>query len=468
MDRLFEGVEVRSTRGDVSGTEVSSVELDSRRVEPGALFFCVPGEHVDGHDYAPGAVAAGAVGLMVERPLALSVPQVVVGPGRARPAMAAAAATFYGHPAESLVTVGVTGTNGKTTVTHLVAAILGAAGKPCAVIGTLDGARTTPEAPVIERLLDEARRRGRVAAALEVSSHALTQSRVDGICFDAAVFTNLGHDHLDHHRTMEAYFAAKARLFEPARTKLAVVNTDDRFGARLAKETAVPVVGFGAADATEIESVAGRTTFRWHARKVQMRLTGAYHVANAVAAATTAVALGVDDDTVVEGLHDAAPVTGRFEVVGSSGAVTVVVDYAHTPDGLAVALDSARVLAGAGRVLCVFGCGGDRDRAKRPEMGATAAAKADVTVVTSDNPRHEDPGAIIAEILAGVDGAGTVLVEADRGAAISEAVNRAEPGDVVVVAGKGHETEIEIGDERVGFDDRVVAAEALRRRGGGA
>jgi UDP-N-acetylmuramoyl-L-alanyl-D-glutamate--2,6-diaminopimelate ligase len=463
MDRLFEGVEVMATRGDVADPEVTSIEFDSRLVSPGALFVCLPGRRSDGHDYAPAAVEAGAVGLVVERPLPLAVPQMVVAPGTARASMARIAATFYDNPARSLVTVGVTGTNGKTTVTHLLAAILDSHGLPCTVIGTLDGVRTTPEAPVIERILDEARRSGRKAAAMEVSSHALTESRVDGIRFDAAVFTNLSHDHLDHHGTMEAYFAAKASLFTPEHAARAVINTDDAWGARLAGQVTIPVVTYGSGDASEVRSGPGHTTFRWRRRTVELSLTGSYHVANALAAATAATALGIPEDTVVRGLGEAGPVAGRFEVVGPPAPFTVVVDYAHTPDGLAVALDSARLLARGGRVLCVFGCGGDRDRAKRPLMGAVVSGAADVTVITSDNPRHEDPGAIIDEVVGGVVDGAEVMVEADRAVAIARAVELARPGDVVLVAGKGHESVIEIGDQRLPFDDRAVAAAALRR-----
>ena len=422
MDRLFEGVEVTETRGDIADTEVTSIELDSRSVVPGALFFCVPGSHSDGHDFAASAVAAGAVALLVERVLPLRVPQVVVAPGRARPSMARVACTFYDNPARSLLTVGVTGTNGKTTVTHLLASILDEHGAPCAVIGTLDGARTTPEAPVIQRILDEARRGGRKAAAIEVSSHALTQARVDGIRFDAAVFTNLSHDHLDHHETMEAYFRAKASLFDEQRAALAVINTDDGWGRRLLDAVRIPAVTYSSDDASEVATGPGRTTFVWKGRKVELALTGSYHVANAL-----------------------------------------VVDYAHTPDGLEVALDSSRRLAGAKRVLCVFGCGGDRDRAKRPLMATVATVAADVTVITSDNPRHEDPAAIIDDIRGGVVAGADVIVEPDRARAIARAVELARPGDVLLIAGKGHETVIEIGDRRLPFDDRLAAAAAVRR-----
>jgi UDP-N-acetylmuramoyl-L-alanyl-D-glutamate--2,6-diaminopimelate ligase len=463
MDRLLEGVEVTETRGDPAATEVTSIVFDSRAVEPGALFFCVPGRHTDGHDFAPAAVRGGAVGLVVERPLPLDVAQAVVAPGTVRSAMARMACAFYDNPSRSLTTVGVTGTNGKTTVTHLLASIFAAHGVSCAVVGTLDGARTTPEAPELQRILDDARRQGRKAVAMEVSSHALTQSRVDGIRFTASVFTNLSHDHLDHHGTMEAYFRAKASLFEAQRTALGVVNVDDEWGRRLLERVTVPVVPYAADEATLLDSVPGRTSFTWRDRRVDLPLTGAYQVANALAAATTAVALGVPEDVVVTGLGRAGAVAGRFEVVDVAAPFTVVVDYAHTPDGLAVALDSARRLAGSRRVLCVFGCGGDRDRAKRPAMGSVVSGSADVTIVTSDNPRGEEPGTIIADVLAGVAVGAGVVVEPDRALAIARAVDLAQPGDVVLVAGKGHETTQEVGDRLLPFDDRRVMADAVRR-----
>jgi UDP-N-acetylmuramoyl-L-alanyl-D-glutamate--2,6-diaminopimelate ligase len=277
------------------------------------------------------------------------------------------------------------------------------------------------------------------------------------------VFTNLSHDHLDHHKTMEAYFTAKASLFEPSRAAVAVINADDRWGRRLLNEILIPAVTFADDDATEVRTTTGGTRFRWRGRVVELPLTGAYHVANALAAATTAVVLGVPEDTVVRGLAGARPVPGRFEVVDVVSPFTVVVDYAHTPDGLEVALDSARRLAGGKRVLCVFGCGGDRDRAKRPLMATVATTSADVTVITSDNPRHEDPAAIIADVMRGVVDGADVVIEPDRARAISRAVESARAGDVVLVAGKGHESVIEIGDRRLPFDDRLVAAAAVRR-----
>ncbi len=303
MNLLLEGIDVVETRGDPTTVEVASIELDSRSVGPGALFCCLPGRVTDGHDHAPDAVARGAGSLLVERPLDLPVVQAIVGTGRARPAMARLACAFNGFPARSLVTVGVTGTNGKTTVSHMLGAVLDAHGTPAVVIGTLDGARTTPEAPLLQLQLAGALGQGRRAAVLEVSSHALTESRVDGIVFDAAVFTNLSHDHLDHHGTMEAYFSAKASLFVPERAALGVVNADDPYGARLVGAASVPVTTFSVGDADDVVTDASGTAFTWHGRRVEMAPAGAHNVMNALAAATTASALGVPDDAVVAGLR---------------------------------------------------------------------------------------------------------------------------------------------------------------------
>lgn len=446
--------------------------LDSRRVEPGALFCCVPGRHFDGHGFAAAAVAAGAVGVLAERVVPVDVPQAVVPPGTVRPVMARLACALYGRPADSMLSVGVTGTNGKTTVTHLLAAVFEAHGLPCEVIGTLDGPRTTPEAPDLQRRLARALARGRRALSMEVSSHALTERRVDGIRFAAAVFTNLSPEHLDHHGTMEAYFSAKASLFTAERAEVGVVNADDEWGRRLLDTGDIPMVPFSVGDATDVAYEPHGTTFTWRGHRVAMPLAGAFQLPNALAAATAAGVLGVPDDVVAVGLGRATPVPGRFEVVGSEAPFTVVVDYAHTPEGLRSALASARLLAGDGKVLCVFGCGGDRDRAKRPEMGALAATGADVVVVTSDNPRSEDPRSIVDEVLSGIEALGrregpraSVHVELDRRRAIALAVQLARSGDVVLVAGKGHERTIEVAGRFLPFDDRLEAAAAVSASG---
>ncbi len=458
---MLEDVDVVETRGDLDGIDVNAVEFDSRHVEAGAVFCCVPGRASDGHVFAASALAQGAVALVVERPLDLDAAQVVVGAGRARSSMARMACSLFGHPARSLATVGVTGTNGKTTVTHMLAAVLEAGGLATTVVGTLHGERTTPEAPVLQRIMAEARDGGGAALAMEVSSHTLTQARVDGFRFTTAVFTNLSHDHLDHHGTMEAYYDAKASLFTPEHARLGVINADDPWGRRLLAQADIDVVPFEMSEVHDVSSVSGRTTFWWRGRQVALALTGSHQVANALAAATAAVALGVSEDNVAAGLSATPVVPGRFEIV-SGGPVTVIVDYAHTPDGLQVALHSARLLAAGHRVWCVFGCGGDRDQAKRTVMGTVATQGADVVVITSDNPRHEDPDAIIEQIVAGVSGPGTVIVEPDRRRAITKAIGDAVDGDVVLVAGKGHETTMDMGDIQMPFDDRSVAAAALK------
>ena len=469
---LLDDVPVAEVRGDARSTTVSSVEFDSRRAIAGALFCCVPGERTDGHAHAAEAVARGATSLLCEHFCDVGVTQVRVAPGRVRPAMASVAAAFWGHPARALETVGVTGTNGKTTVTQLVRAVLEADGRATGVVGTLGGARTTPEAPDLQRTLAGMVAEGRRAVAMEVSSHALTQHRVDGIVFDVAVFTNLSRDHLDHHGTMEAYFEAKASLFTPERCRHAVVVADDRWGERLLERLRglegddFAVTAVRADEAGDVELAVGGSRFTWRGRRVRLPLTGRFNVENALAAAAVGTALGVDGDRVAEGLAAAAPVPGRMEVVGAGSPVAVLVDYAHTPAGLAVALDAARALAGGGRVLCVFGCGGDRAPGKRPQMGAAATARADVVVLTSDNPRSEDPAAIIEAIRAGAVEGAEVVVEPDRAVAIGAAVGRARPGDVVLVAGKGHEETQTTGGTVVPFDDRVEVARALTERFG--
>jgi UDP-N-acetylmuramoyl-L-alanyl-D-glutamate--2,6-diaminopimelate ligase len=376
--------------------------------------------------------------------------------------MAEAAASMHGYPARDLQMVGVTGTNGKTTVTQLVRSILDISGRPTGVIGTLTGERTTPESPVLQGLLADLRDQGRYAVAMEVSSHALAQQRVDGIMFDVAAFTNLSHDHLDHHATMDDYFAAKASLFEPSRARRGVVNLDDPWGERLWRDARIPLVPVRRSDASDIRAAVGRIDFRWRGQAVTLSLGGQFNVDNALMAAAIASELEVEDDAVVAGLAQASPVPGRMEVIADGEPFSVVVDFAHTPAGLEVLLSSARQLT-SGRVICVFGCGGNRDRAKRPLMGEVAGRLADVSVLTSDNPRDEDPLAIIAEVRAGMDGSSELVVEPDRAAAIEAALGQARRGDLVVIAGKGHETTQTTGGRRVPFDDRAEARTALAR-----
>jgi len=471
MVDLLDDVEVDGVRGDPTTTEIRSVEFDSRQVTPGALFCCVPGERTDGHRHAAEAVSSGATALLCDHFLELGVTQVRVAPGGVRPAMAAVASAFHGHPSRRLSTVGVTGTNGKTTVTQLVRSILEADGRATGVIGTLDGARTTPEAPSLQAQLARFVDDGKQAVAMEVSSHALDAHRVDGIVFSVAAFTNLSREHLDHHGTMEGYYAVKAALFDPARCRRAVIFVDDPWGARLAGELmergAIPVRCVRRAEAEDIALAVGATGFRWRGQQVTLPLSGGFNVDNALVAAAVGVTLGVGEDQVAEGLKAAPVVPGRMEVVRTSAPVAVLVDYAHTPAGLEVALDAARALAGGGRVLCVFGCGGDRDPGKRPEMGAVASQRADAVILTSDNPRSEDPEAILDQVRAGIPPGTDLTVEPERSTAIRAAVDRARPGDVVLLAGKGHEVTQTVGDRTIPFDDRLEAAAALEERFGG-
>ena len=449
--------------GEVAGVDINAVTYDSRAVSGGELFVCVRGLVVDGHDFAAEAVARGAVALVVERALPFDVPQVVVAD--ARVAMAAIAAAFHGHPSNALTVVGVTGTNGKTTTVHFLDSIMREHGWTTGVIGTLTGPRTTPEAPDLQRELAEWRDQGRQAVAMEVSSHALALHRVDATHFAVAVFTNLTRDHLDFHGTMERYFEAKARLFTPDFAARAVVNRDDTHGRLLLDAAQVPTVPYALADVSDLQLLPAGSSLRWRGDRLSVPIGGRHNVMNALAAATAAAELGVPIPTIVAGIGNAGPVPGRFEPIDEGQAFTVVVDYAHTPDGLERVLEAAREVASGHRVLVVFGAGGDRDRTKRPAMGAAAAAGADVAILTSDNPRSEDPDAIIAEVASGTP-ASAMLIQADRRQAISLALHEAEAGDVVVIAGKGHEETQTIGDLVLPFDDRVVAREELIRIGG--
>jgi UDP-N-acetylmuramoyl-L-alanyl-D-glutamate--2,6-diaminopimelate ligase len=466
MTQLLRQVDIAEIRGDATRVEISAVDFDSRSVHPGSLFCCVPGATTDGHDYAAGAVASGASALLCERFVDVDVVQARVAPGRIRSAMAEAASAMHGYPARDLQMVGVTGTNGKTTVTQLVRSILDVAGRPTGVIGTLTGERTTPESPVLQGLLADLRDQGRRAVAMEVSSHALAQQRVDGIVFDVAAFTNLSHDHLDHHATMDDYFAAKASLFEPSRAHLGVVNVDDPWGERLWRAASIPMVPVRRSDASDIGASVSTIAFRWKGRAVAVALGGLFNVDNALMAASIASALEVEDDAIVAGLAQSSPVPGRMEVIDHEVPFSVVVDFAHTPAGLEVVLSSARPLT-SGRIICVFGCGGNRDRAKRPLMGEVADRLADVAILTSDNPRDEDPLAIIDDVRAGMHGHATLVVEPDRRAAIGAALGRAHPGDLVLIAGKGHETTQTVGDRTLPFDDRDEARNALARLSAG-
>ncbi len=475
LDELVAGASgVDRVVGDPA-VDISELAYDSRKAGPGTLFFCVPGEKVDGHDFAIDVVEVGAAALVVERELVVAAPQVVVADARA--AMAELAARFQGDPTAELRLVGVTGTNGKTTTAFLIREILESAGISCGLLGTVkqvvagveeEVERTTPEAidlqATFRRMLDG----GDAACVMEVSSHALVLHRADAIHFEAALFTNLTQDHLDFHSGMEEYFAAKRMLFE-AGPGTSIVNLDDPYGRRLAAEfeslTFSAEGGEADYSARQVSFDSGGASFSVGGVAVRTRLPGHFNVANALAALATAEALGVEREIAVAALSTAAPPPGRFEPIDEGQGFAVLVDYAHTPDSVENVLRAARRLT-AGRLIAVFGAGGDRDRDKRPKMGRAGAELADLVVVTSDNPRSEDPAAIVAEVAAGAAGAPALEVEVDRRAAIALALGRAAPGDSVVIAGKGHEQgqEFEAG-RKIPFDDRQVAREELRKLG---
>jgi UDP-N-acetylmuramoyl-L-alanyl-D-glutamate--2,6-diaminopimelate ligase len=453
---------------------VPSISHDSRSVEAGGMYACLRGARHDGHSFAPAAVAAGASSLLVDHHLRVAdvgdVSQLIVEDTRL--ALGPIAATVHGDPSTSMRVVGITGTNGKTTTSMLIGAILRAAGDPTSVLGTLSGPFTTPEAPELQARLAELRDHGQRSVVMEVSSHALALHRIDGTRFDAAVFTNLGRDHLDLHGTVEEYFRAKALLFQPGRAVVGVVNVDDAHGRKLLDAAPIEIVPFSVDDATAVEVTASAVAFTWRGERINVPLGGAFNVINAVGAATTAEAIGIGMEAIVTGLNDVGPVPGRFERVtagdGTQLAIDVIVDFAHTPDGLEEVIAAAGALVGdRGRVIVVFGAGGDRDRPKRPEMGATAARLADLVVLTSDNPRSENPADIIDDIVGGIsdDDRSRVEIEVDRAAAIKLAITLAEPGDIVIVAGKGHETTQTIGDDVIPFDDREVARTVLAEVG---
>ncbi len=450
------------------GIEISGLAYSSQSVTPGALFFCVPGFRVDGHEFAADAVARGAVALVCQRPLGLGVPEIVVDDVRA--AMGPAAARFYGDPTGQLELTGITGTNGKTTTAYLVRHLMEAAGRQCGLLGTVkrvvggteeEVVRTTPEAIDLQHTFRRMVDGGDRACAMEVSSHALQLGRVGGIRYAVKVFTNLTQDHLDFHESMEAYFAAKRRLFDEPGT--AVVNVDDSYGRRIAAEVDCLTFAierdadFRARD-VEFDLMGSRFTVDTPTGElvVDSPLPGLFNVQNVLGAVAAVRSLGVDEIS-LDGFHR---VPGRFEPVDEGQDFGVLVDYAHTPDSLENVLRAAREVT-RGRVHVVFGAGGDRDRGKRPLMGDAARRLADRVLVTSDNPRSEDPEAIIDEIMRG---AGSEAVrESDRRRAIARAVEQAGPGDVIVIAGKGHEQGQEFEDGRKEpFDDVTVAREAIR------
>jgi UDP-N-acetylmuramoyl-L-alanyl-D-glutamate--2,6-diaminopimelate ligase len=462
LERLVTALAPLEVRGGAL-TDVTDLAYDTRAVVPGALFFCVPGSRADGHDFAPEAVERGAAALVVERPLEAAVPQLVVPSARA--AMAIAADEFFERPTEELLLAGITGTTGKTTTSFLLWSIFEAAGMEPGLIGTIESrvggearpaVRTTPEAIDLQRTFRAMLDAGDRSCAMEATSHGSELGRLERVRFQALAFTNLSQDHLDFHESMDRYFEAKRRLFtehEPA--PAAAVNVGDDWGRRLADELRrldrAPVLTYGVTADAELNT---------HPALERSQLVGGFNAENVLAAAAVSRLLGVPDETVVEGVAAVSGVPGRFEAVDEGQPFTVLVDYAHKPGALEAVLRTARRLT-SGRLICVFGAGGDRDRGKRPLMGRVASELADVVIVTSDNPRSEEPLAIIDEIVAGV--VGSPEVEPDRRAAIARAVGEAQEGDVVVIAGKGAEQGQEFADRKIPFDDREVTREELRR-----
>jgi UDP-N-acetylmuramoyl-L-alanyl-D-glutamate--2,6-diaminopimelate ligase len=483
LERLFEGVAVQ-IRGNPAVT-VSSIATDSRRLRPGALFFALRGERADGHDFASAAASAGAAGIVAEREVEVPEGVAVVIVPDTLAVLSTVAARFYDDPSRQMVTVGVTGTNGKTTTTFFIEAIARTGGQQFGVIGTL-GARlgelvteqldnTTPFAQDVQRILAEFRDAGARGAVLEVSSHALELHRVDHVGFDVAVLTNVTQDHLDFHKTFDSYRAAKRKLFAPAAGKggkapVAVLNLDDPEGRALAG-TLERRITYGIENpdallnATQVSMDATGSRFLVSALRPTpfvIALPGAFNVANAMAGLAAACALDFDVEAIAEGLESVTEVPGRMSSI-PAGEIGVYIDYAHTPDGLEQILRATRALT-RGKLICVFGCGGNRDAAKRPEMGRIAQDYADYVILTTDNPRHEDPQTIVDEILSGMQAGNATETVPDRATAIARAIQRAQPGDSVVIAGKGHENYQIFGDERRPFSDVGTARTVVEQR----
>lgn len=468
LGALLDRAQVRADLDEKTrALQVTSVELDSRRCGPGSVFVAMPGTKTTGDQFAADAVSRGAVcvvaGEFVPAPVL-----VTVDAGSLRRVLASLSSAVVDDPKDELTIAGVTGTNGKTTVTWLLDGILTDAGYSSTIIGTLTNVRTTPAPPELHRTLRAAadsahaeHRRG--AIAMEVSSHALDQGRVEGLHFAVAVFTNLSHEHLDYHGTMERYFESKSLLFRPDVASNAVVCVDSAWGRRLATALEVPVELVDSSEAVVVETSVGRTLLQWRGLRIATRLTGVLNVPNTLLAVAAATALGVDPSRAAAALADLPAVPGRLELVGT-GSPAVLVDYAHTPEALERVLTDLRALRPGSRLRCVFGCGGDRDVEKRPVMGEVASRLADDVIVTSDNPRSEDPESVIDAVVAGATGPARVRRDVDRARAITTAIAEADADDVVLIAGKGHETTQELATGTVPFDDREVARAALAHR----
>ncbi len=475
---------------DVPALPVSGLEFDSRKITPGEVFFAFPGEHVDGHDFIEKARAGGASAVVSERPRPEGDTRPWVQVRHGRRALAAAALEFYGHPDRRLRLVGVTGTNGKTTTVYLIDSILRAAGFTTGRFGTIEhrigdeavtAVNTTPESLDLVRLLVQLEKANGSHAVLESSSHALELGRVHGFRFDTAVFTNLSQDHLDFHGDMEGYFAAKRKLFEglgDGPPRVGVINGDDPYGRRLLELGAFRPMSYAMTGPADVRAMRVETDFEGLRMSVETpsgpleirsSMTGRFNAANILAAVGAGVGFDLDLATIAQGVEAFQAAPGRFETIREGQPFAVVVDYAHTDDALKNVLTAAReLLAGKGRVLTVFGCGGDRDRKKRPLMGEAAGRLSDRVIVTSDNPRHEDPLRIIADAEVGLQRVdANYSREPDRRAAIAKVLSEACPGDIVVIAGKGHEPYQQVGDEKLPFDDRGTARELLKQLSGG-
>ena len=443
--------------------KISDITNDSTQVGSESLFCCVVGDLVDGHEFARDALHAGASALLVERELPLDCAQIVVTDTRR--AMGEISSAFYDHPSKKMRVVGVTGTNGKTTTAHLLGAIFRQQGLNTEVLGTLSGVRTTPESCDLQRSLWQLVNAGVQAVAMEVTSHALVLQRIVGTHFDAVVFLNLSPEHLDFHKTQEQYFAAKASLFDGQFSSLGFINRDDVHGQLLLDATEISTVSFGLDDVENLEVTASSHSYVWRTKKLHVSVGGKFNVSNSLAAATVAAGLGVDIVDIVSGLAAAGTVAGRFQSISNDAPFDVIVDYAHTPDALQRVLETTReIITPGGKIILVFGCGGDRDKAKRPQMGAIAATQADCVIVTSDNPRSEEPMDIADQIILGIadaDRRSAVSVELDRRSAIELALMTARNGDVVIIAGKGHETTQTIGNQVLPFNDAQVANELI-------
>lgn len=477
--RILQGVKCLQVHQEREDLEIEHLAFDSRKVQPYTLFFCIQGKTFDGHEFAEEAIEKGAVALVVEHKLPLSVPQYVVAD--TRQAMSRCAAKFYGHPSRKLRVIGITGTNGKTSSTYLIRHMIQQQGSKCGLIGTVAAviddevypvSMTTPESLDIQHLLWMMHHKGCEYVVMEVSSHALVMGRVDDITFDTAVFTNLTQDHLDFHETEEKYKAAKSILFKKP-LKNAIINADDRAGREIALSSKGRVLFYSLTKASEDTVIAREAKFDqkgtsfqlwWQeaSYEVRTKLIGVFNVYNSLASVVTCMALGFPLNASIKALGSFTGIDGRFELVHGGQNFMVIVDYAHTPDALANVLRTVSDFK-RGRSIVVFGCGGDRDKSKRPLMGEIAGSLADFVIVTSDNPRNEDPELIIEDILGGIkQQTNTYLVEIDRAKAIAQAIRWAQPNDVVLIAGKGHETYQQIGDRKIHFDDRKVALNAIK------